>query len=387
MEDTSITLSFNIWVLYFVICAFQGFFLIVVINLKKQGSISSRIVLTTLLFVISTILVEYIVQMTGLYMSYPHVIRISGSMWYLLGPLVYLYIKTLVHEDDVWSWKTVLHLTPFIIIFAQSIPYLSRPAAEKLEIYLRFKDAIPSSSPQAMFYTVGYFLQLLVYLFLNAYKLRNYTVKYKQKVANSQIIYVSWFKKVFVAFAIYQVVELSTVIYFRYNQIRIMEFEYGTVSLLSTFILVVAYTAFMQSSNLFPTLIPIKVEAKEHSLLSQSEIDGHLERLKELVINEKPYKDSELKLSDLAKMLSIQPHILSLVINQGLELNFYDFINFYRVEDVKKKLLDSSLQHLSILGIAYEVGFNSKASFYRIFKKATGQTPSEYIKQNQSVTA
>jgi AraC-like DNA-binding protein len=93
---------------------------------------------------------------------------------------------------------------------------------------------------------------------------------------------------------------------------------------------------------------------------------------------EQPFTDGELTIQKLAEMLSIPAPHLSQTINERLGKSFPDFINSYRVDQAKKKLLDPSLKHLSILGIAEEVGFNSKSSFNSVFKKHTGMTPSEF---------
>jgi len=102
--------------------------------------------------------------------------------------------------------------------------------------------------------------------------------------------------------------------------------------------------------------------------------------LLQLMENEKPYVDSGLTLTQLAGRLNISPHNLSEVINTQLQQTFFDFINHYRVEQVKTDLADSQKQHYTFLALALEAGFNSKSSFNAIFKKHTGMTPSEYQK-------
>jgi len=74
----------------------------------------------------------------------------------------------------------------------------------------------------------------------------------------------------------------------------------------------------------------------------------------------------------------IPTHQLSRVINEHFGRNFFDFINGYRVAEVKRKILDPAYAHFSLLGIAFESGFNSKSAFNRVFKKITGQTPSQF---------
>jgi len=69
------------------------------------------------------------------------------------------------------------------------------------------------------------------------------------------------------------------------------------------------------------------------------------------------------------------------VINTRLQQNFFDFINHYRIEKVKKDLADPQKKNLKVLAIAFDAGFNSKSSFNAIFKRHTNLTPSEYRSQ------
>ena len=101
-------------------------------------------------------------------------------------------------------------------------------------------------------------------------------------------------------------------------------------------------------------------------------------RLKEAVVANRLYEDAELTLATLAVKLTIHPHDLSRIINLGLEKNFSDFINEFRVREVARKMQDPAYDRLTLLGIAYESGFNSKRTFNRVFKEMTGKTPVEY---------
>ena len=103
----------------------------------------------------------------------------------------------------------------------------------------------------------------------------------------------------------------------------------------------------------------------------------------EYMMFEKPFLRTKLSINDLAEELDIPSHHISQVINERLNQNYFDFINSYRIEELKVKLKDPRNKHLTMLGIAFDCGFNSKASLNRIFKKHTGQTPSEYLKNDK----
>ena len=107
-----------------------------------------------------------------------------------------------------------------------------------------------------------------------------------------------------------------------------------------------------------------------------------LEDLKKHMDHKKPYLEPELNLEQLATQISIRPKVLSQVINESLQQNFFDFVNRYRIEEAKRLLTNPADKKITVLEVLYEVGFNSKSSFNTIFKKHTGVTPSEFKKKN-----
>jgi AraC-like DNA-binding protein len=110
---------------------------------------------------------------------------------------------------------------------------------------------------------------------------------------------------------------------------------------------------------------------------------GNLAEWKARVLNEvvtnKAYANAELTLTDLARQLDTNSSHLSKVINTGFGKNFNDFINYYRVEEVKQQLQSDRAGQVTIMSIAYDAGFNSKATFNRAFKKFTGKNPKDFL--------
>jgi AraC-like DNA-binding protein len=94
----------------------------------------------------------------------------------------------------------------------------------------------------------------------------------------------------------------------------------------------------------------------------------------------KPFFDPELSLPALARIAEMPRNSLSQIINDQFGSNFYDFINKYRVEEMKKLLADPQKQARTILSLAFDAGFNSKPAFNTIFKRFTGLTPTQYKK-------
>jgi AraC-like DNA-binding protein len=101
------------------------------------------------------------------------------------------------------------------------------------------------------------------------------------------------------------------------------------------------------------------------------------DKLLALMADEQPWLEPELTLTEVAKRLRIAPALLSKVINSGCGQNFNDFVNAYRVREAQRLLADPRFAHYSLVGVALESGFNSRSTFNRVFKKVTGQAPSE----------
>jgi AraC-like DNA-binding protein len=141
---------------------------------------------------------------------------------------------------------------------------------------------------------------------------------------------------------------------------------------------------FPRLENASQEIIELNEELEQNEtrnkLISDQEMVELKIRLNNFLIEEQPYLDSDITLVGLAELLHTTAHKLSYTINAGFDMNFFNFINQFRVEHAKKLLKDPDKQHLSLLGIAFESGFSSKTAFNTSFKKITGLTPSEFKK-------
>lgn len=135
---------------------------------------------------------------------------------------------------------------------------------------------------------------------------------------------------------------------------------------------------FKDTSEIFSDTLKSNNEILETAI--SSEFSERKETLSRFMKTQKPYLDPDLNLIDLAKELNMSRAELSEVINSGFKLNFNDFINQHRVANVKELITQGKHKQLSLLGIAFESGFNSKATFNRVFKKFNSSSPSEYLK-------
>ncbi len=123
-----------------------------------------------------------------------------------------------------------------------------------------------------------------------------------------------------------------------------------------------------------------EIISKEFTKKPSEEIIKKASWLKEEMETKLFYLNSELTLKSLAENLNIHPNTLSKIINEGLNKSFSDFVNEYRVNAIIEKLHSDNYNHITLLGISFESGFNSKTTFNRVFKNIKGMTPLNYKK-------
>lgn len=128
--------------------------------------------------------------------------------------------------------------------------------------------------------------------------------------------------------------------------------------------------------------LPGKAEEQKvkSALLDDKTATNYSTTLLAYMVEEQPYLSPDLSLRALAERIEIHPNQLSWLLNDRLGKNFNQFINHYRVEHFKGLAIDESNSHISLIGLAYESGFNSKTVFNTYFKKEVGMTPKEWLK-------
>ena len=132
---------------------------------------------------------------------------------------------------------------------------------------------------------------------------------------------------------------------------------------------------------IFPDTASLEVKKNRKALLDKQAIAHYTHQLKNHVQEKKPYLDPGLSLRALAEQLGMHPNQLSWLLNESIGKNFSEFVNHYRVEAFKQLAKDPGNAHLTLSGLAYESGFNSKTVFNTYFKQQTGLTPKQYLKQ------
>ncbi len=375
------------------LAAVQGFFLAIILFQKYRDLYANRF-LGILLVCYSLILVHLFLQDSGVYAQYPHLLFILIGLPLLVGPLHYLYARFLIQPVARFEMRNGLPFLPLIVFTLIQMPSLFKSTSEILSS-LPDVESEGLELEQLIFNWI-IIIQGLAYILYTLVMIRTFSSKMKEVFSALDKVKLNWLQNITVmALVAWGMFVLEILLYFM--DIKILQFGQVSSFLIAIYVYTLGYWGMLKSEiflqpavvnsmnelsylgqNEIQTEALAEIKKYEKSGLSEEKAQKILDALLLVMEQQRPYRDSEITLTQLANMLSFSPHNLSEVINTRLQKNFFDFINEYRVEEVKKDLLDPAKNHLKILSIAFDAGFNSKSSFNTIFKKQTGKTPSEF---------
>ncbi|MEE9364499.1 MAG: helix-turn-helix domain-containing protein [Cellulophaga sp.] len=215
--------------------------------------------------------------------------------------------------------------------------------------------------------------------------LKSYDANLKQQVSNYERMNRKWVRALFMIYITsLSIILLSYVASIMSPTIPTAVFQLSFRVIYIIGILLIAFIA-LKDTTIFSNIVFEEGSAKSGKRYENSKINNDKKellntKLIDYMTVEEPYLEPRLTLKQLSIELEMSAHILSQIINEVHSQNFYDFVNSYRVKHLKELLDDKQYKSKTLLAIALESGFNSKATFNKVFKKLTNQTPSEYIK-------
>ncbi|QQT24568.1 helix-turn-helix domain-containing protein [Sphingobacterium spiritivorum] len=294
--------------------------------------------------------------------------------WTIL-PCLYMAIHYMVRPSAaVKHW--ILHFIPFLAFLLLSVIYLM-PAFFNADIN-------PPQLPQGLVFIIKYFFfAQCIFYWIACFRLLNRHHKNIQQLSSySEKINMIWLKYLLIAVLFLIIVRLLAFIHLAFTFTSPILYFIGTLALAyATLTQRSIYTVESEENLMFETR---NKKDKTEERLTPQQVEVLKNKLVQKTTNERLYLDPSLTLSTLANQIGINPHDLSYIINNGLEKNFYQFINELRTEEAKKLLVSEKAKQLDMFGIAIQAGFNSRTTFYSNFKKITGVTPTEYIKIHNS---
>lgn len=377
--------QFNLWTVILAFGALQGYLLAVILYRHPRGVRVANCLLSGLLLVISIQLTDACLTISGLLWKWPHLINVTRPLWFVIAPLLYLYVRQLIKPAIGVGKKDLLHLLPMLLSFLGLLQFYSLAAPEKLAS-VRALYQLTQPTEMMLFFWNLYTIQLLVYVWMSrklVSQRQQLTTERSAGYPNSDY---GWLQKLLWIFVAYLVFAFLTISVLTIANTYLGTIDYISIFILTIFIHTIAIMAIIEPENMFPMLERLRKKYR-NSALTRADRERVVKQLMSLMKDQQPYLERDLKLKDLAACLNLPPHHLSQILNQQLASNFYDFVNDYRIKEAKARLIDPTRQHLTIEAIATDVGFKSRASFYRIFKKATGKTPTEFIHGQRKKTA
>lgn len=362
--------SLHHWTIIFLFAAGQGFFLSVLLLAHKTSRQKGNHYLALIVLLFSFSLVHYVTYWMGLLGTYPHFIASSDTFIFLYGPLMFLYIYKFAYNKS--PKYNFIHFLPFLIFLLISLPFYLSSGPEKIkQIQAIIKD------PNHVYRYLRIAMDILANVHILIYcGVLFYMVRKESLFSKSFVLYI------FLSFAGFA---LSFANYYILSYAGLIRpiYDYAISFAMAFFIYTIGYMGYRQP---YASEEKSKMESKskyENSTLKHVQAKRCVEALQKLMEEEKIFLENDLKIKDVADKLSVSVHHLSQAINENLGQSYSDFINSYRIKEAQKRLLYPEYENLKIIAVAYDVGFNNKASFNTNFKKFTGMSPSEYRKQKQ----
>ncbi len=365
--------------IYFVGVIFS-FFLAFILISKKNKSGADTILAAWLLFIGIHLLSVYLFTSTK-YIQFPYLLGIDLPMPLIHGPFLYLYCTSLT-QQHYKKGLSLLHFLPFVIGYLPFLGFFISSFENKILVYQNQGEGYTE------ILSVMYLLFILsgvVYVFLSLRLL----AKHKKNIANqfsyTEKINLAWLRYLTLGIMlIWLCVIFGTDDYtFTAVVLYILFIGYFGIKQVGIFTFKNPDTEYLQDKTIDVSLATTtnnNTEKYTKSGLGNTTANDIYTQLAEAMQNHKWYKNPELSMGKLSRDLDVPVNQLSQVINTKEQKSFYDYINQLRIEEFKLVVTQPENQKFTLLALAYDCGFNSKASFNRNFKRVTGLSPTEYLK-------
>jgi AraC-like DNA-binding protein len=402
--------EFNKYSSLLLIFFFHGFvYAILLLKKARQNERAAEAWLSAFLWLSIALTATWMLGFAGWYDGFSHGGWTRDFMFYvptqhtlLLGPVVYFYVRSLLNQNYHFERRDYWHFVPgalyiiwCIIVFVVDNWVLHR-------YYLMNGDSDPDLDT---WYRYAGLVSMAVYLGLSIRYYNQYQRVIYAELSFADSLTFKWVRNFLLGFFGYVVLTFSFEVIdifmhlnyagtWWYYFIFAFLYYYMAIEGYSNAVVTrVGFDEIAMNSNLpnfaetpvLTTLSPNETTKNTLENTDNSATDLALApwktKLLDVMETAALYRNPELTLTDLATRLHTNTVVLSRVINQGFGMNFNDFINRYRVEEVKTNLQNEKKAHLTIMSIAYDAGFNSKATFNRAFKKHTGKNPKDLLSQ------
>ena len=358
---------------------FISLFLGVLLFTKKTKSLPDYI-LGVWLLCIACHLGLYISINTGVYLQMPYLLGIDKALPFIHGPFLYLYTIALIQPKQI-AIKSLLHFIPTLLVYSYIFFALPDSPEKRIAVY---ENNGAGYETESMIILAGIFISGVVYCIMTLYNLKEHQRAINDSFSTTDAINLNWLWRLAIGLSLLWLLVIFTndVVIFAGVTLFVIYLGYYGIKQVGVFSSVGSEMVETYPKDTLIGEAETKKPKYENSGLSKETALIGLHKLRTIMQSDKPYLNPTLSLSALADLLDTQPNYLSQIINEMEESNFYDYINKKRIEEFKQRIVQPESQNFTIIAIAYECGFNSKATFNRLFKKYEGCAPSEFISQN-----
>lgn len=362
-----------------IISSVIAFLLLIVFNWMANANLqANRFLSLALSVIIITSVARILTNYRDIFNLEPRLVLVPDLIYFSFAPLVYFYFQSLLGVRPRVSHSKWLSFIPAGILILSYLPLLTHEPEVFIDktVNRAFHSWFAIAGGFGFMYNLFYWLRSLRVLHIYTAKKDN-TLSFDQSHYYLNSLLTLFAACLFTWMATYIIGGIGWL--WELDTIRTTDTTSDlTWILLSGTPFLVAYFA-MSQPELFRTTEVF--EKYRFSNLNDESAATLKTQLTRLMDTEKPFLNPKLTLLELAEMMETNTHTLSRVINESLNRNFYDFVNYYRVEEFKTRVNQEDCRNLTFLAIAHQVGFSSKTTFNRAFKKLEGLTPREFHKK------
>jgi AraC-like DNA-binding protein len=368
----------NVWSTILIASVAIGLFLLSVLLAGHKANARATYLFCGLLSVLIATNFDNWLFASGVWLDLLRLTGFSRASILLIGPIIALYARSVVEPEFRLRPVDLLHLVPYAVSYGFLFPalYLSDPAFKREYIRLPLESEA-QMWPAARFLFTGYLVHLSSYLVWTIFMIRR-----EISSAESTPLIVpkterlQWLRRLAIALVLFLVCLALPLSWSIVTGTYHPQINFALTILYSLLIYYLGISVIRNEEVVLPDF------ARKYSTLSlPPDLETQLAaKVVELFDNQKIYLDPNLSLQSAADRIGTPPGYLSRHINVAYKQSFPDYVNTCRVTELRRRLTDPAFQHLTILGLAMEVGFRSKSSFNAAFKKVTGQSPSDFKK-------
>lgn len=344
--------------------------------------------LGALLLLMCSALVTHFVGFAGLYDADQNWTFFPFEIVFATAPAIYLYVVNLTDARRGWRTRDLLFFVPTAVYLSYRLWLYSQDLAFKDWYNANVQDPFATALEEVLLFGWNF-----AFLYFSIKHYRKYRRWLDDNFSDTELVKFNWLKNFLYLFAVVFVCDAAFELTNSFL-LRLSYIQFYYLNLIIAFLTYyLAIAGFLRSEtitvNFSPAAETVSVPAEELGIaartnsLANEEFDKLKNKLQKAMREERLFLDSQITLQDLSKRIGVNTTVLSRVINSGFGKNFNDFINEFRVNAVIEKLNLEDSSNQTLLGAAFDCGFNSKATFNRAFKKIKGVSPTEFFEQTE----